>query len=135
MKTPFLFVSALSLALPLWAADAPRVHQSLDFDWRFQLGDPANATPLGQGYSISTWRSKSATGANDLSGLTANPTSADFSDNTGTNNVPQQSYTWFRASLEDKAGVPGPRVVRFAGVDDEAVVYLNGQKRSRRART
>ncbi|BCM89724.1 beta-galactosidase BoGH2A [Abditibacteriota bacterium] len=128
MRTPFLFAAILSCSLPLMAAEAPREHRSLDLDWRFNQGDPTGTMPLGQGYTISTWRSKTATGANDMSGLTADPTGADFSDNNGTANVPQRSYIWFRASLEDKAGMPGPRVVRFAGVDDDAVVYLNGQK-------
>ena len=128
MKTPLLFLGALSLSLPLWAADVPRVHQSLDLGWRFHLGDPSEATPLGQGYPIFIWRSQRATSATDLAGLTADPSGAGFADNTGTNDVPQRTYTWFRASLEDKAGVPGPRIVHFTGIDDDAVVYLNGQK-------
>ncbi|RYX85067.1 DUF4982 domain-containing protein [bacterium] len=127
-RTPFLFAAFLSCSLPLWAVEAPRVHRSLDFDWRFHQGDPTESTPLGQGYPIPKWRYKVATSATDTAGLTSDPAAADFTDSNGPNSMPPKTNGWFRASLEDKPGVIGPRIVRFSGVDDDAIVYLNGQK-------
>ena len=126
---PSASVRALQTATP-----SPRVRQSLDFDWRFyqiKAGDAEKEElALGaNGYAINEWRTKPASGASDTSGLSGDTNGDGWATTKNGGNVFKgNGWAWFRASLADKPGAAGPRVVRFAGVDDNAVVFLNGVK-------
>ena len=128
MRIPFLFAAALCYSLPVLATTtAPHERRSLDFDWRFEQSDPVDAQPLGAGAAIPKWRFHSATSATDLSGLTGDTTGEGFADaSNGQNVFNGAGFAWFRATLSDKPSVPGPRILHFDGVDDNATVYLNG---------
>ena len=114
---------SLSIA-PASAQPAPRQRLLFDADWRFHLGELADAKPLGAGYPITRWRSKSG---RDLADLTADTSGAGWSDAGPDDDVFGKSpgFAWFRTTL---APAPTPGVLKFAGVDDNATVTLNGQQ-------
>ena len=110
-----------------WASAQTTPRQRLNFnqDWRFHKGDLTDANPLGQGYKVEKWRWKSG---NDVADLTSDTASAGWKDAlTGDNTLGNyQGFAWFRTTLQPSAQTP--RALRFSNVDENPVVYLNGQK-------
>lgn len=124
MKTAILLASGLlaltGLALPTTAAPSAREHQLMDAGWRFKQDAPTvlrNASPL------TSWRWRSG---EDVSGTdTTGPDWKDaktgdeiFSGRTG--------YAVYRADLPALSG--RGKTLHFNGVDDNAVVSLNGKQ-------
>ena len=109
---------------PALSQSASRQRLNFNANWRFHLGDTSDAKPLGAGYQITKWRSKSG---QSLADLTSDTGGADWSDAGPDKDVFGSSpgFAWFRTTLAP-AKMPG--VLKFAGVDDNATVYLNGQK-------
>ena len=103
---------------------APRQRLNFNADWRFHLGEPADAKPLGAGYVLEKWRVKSG---KDLADLSSDTGGASWKDAAPADDVfgKAAGFAWFRATLAP-AKMPG--VIRFAGVDDNATIYLNGQQ-------
>ena len=124
---PLFAATAALLLAPIAQAQqpAPRLRLPFNDGWRFQLGDTADAKPLGAGYPITKWRWKSG---QDLADLSADTSAAGWKDAGPKDDVfgNRPGFAWFRATLapSDKK----PLVLRFSGVDDNATVYLNGQK-------
>lgn len=128
-----LFPTSLALTLAFATLPAPTTYaqnmsrQQLNFNdnWRFHLGDFADASPLGAGYKIEKWRWKIGSDLADLISDTRGDGWKDVA--TGTDVFKgEKSLAWFRATLSPS--VAAPQALRFAGVDDNAMVYLNGQK-------
>ena len=117
------------LAAPVFAQssaqNAPRQHLNFNANWRFHLGDFPDAKPLGQGYKIESWRFKSG---NDSADLTADTAGATWKTVATGDDVfgGQKGFGWFRATLAETA--TAPTALHFASVDDNATVYLNGQR-------
>ena len=123
---------ALPLALSLTASislaqaqPAPRLRLPFNDNWRFNLGDTADAKPLGAGYQITKWRWKSG---QDMAALSADTSGPDWKDAGPKDDVfgNRPGFAWFRTTLAPSNKTP--LVLRFDGVDDNATVYLNGQK-------
>ncbi len=123
MLTAALLV--FSLAVSSHAETRERV--SLDADWRILVESDttySNAVP------ITDWRwiqdDKGLADASAMTASTLDTSGAGWrSSKTGEDTFGGRSgYSWFRAILPD---LPAPRrALRFAGVDDNADVYLNG---------
>ena len=123
-----LFVLAPFSMLPQTAAAAPRERALFNADWRFHLGDMSDAKPLGAGYAIEKWRWKSGKDAADLSAATDGPTWKDAAPGQDVFGN-QIGFSWFRATIAPRAvDLAQPLALRFSSVDDNATVYLNGQK-------
>ncbi|MDQ3813726.1 MAG: DUF4982 domain-containing protein [Armatimonadota bacterium] len=106
----------------------PRQRVSFNHDWRFQKGDFTDGNPLGAGYTIEKWRWKSG---KDMSALTEDTSGPGWKDATATDDVfgQRSGFAWFRTTLAPRAvAAKTPLVLSFSGVDDNATVYLNGQK-------
>ena len=131
----FPFILCVVPALTMLAA--PRVfarsaghnaaRQRLNFngDWRFHRGDFADSKPLGAGYFVEKWRFKSGDDAADLNSDTSGApwsevaTGADVFGN-------KAGFAWYRATLAPSK--VAPTSMHFESVDDNATIYLNGQK-------
>ena len=101
--------------------------QRLNFNdsWRFHLGDFPDGNPLGSGYKIENWRWKSGSDPADLTADASDVSWADVKTGTDVFNGPK-AFAWFRTTLAPSA--TAPTALHFASVDDNATVYLNGQK-------
>ena len=114
------------LATPhIFAQNAARERLNFNDNWRFHLGDFADAKPLGTGYKIESWRFKSGNDSADLTASTAGNGWKTVATGDDTFNG-QKGFGWFRATLEPAATAPNS--LNFASVDDNATVYLNGQR-------
>jgi beta-galactosidase len=119
---------AVSLPAPVQGQPAPaRERVSLDADWRFHLGDFSDGKPLGAGYVLKKWRWKSG---NALAALNENTSGPDWKDAGSDDDVfaKQSGFAWFRTSLPAIDASKAAPMLQFSGVDDNATVYLNGQK-------
>ncbi|RYX82430.1 DUF4982 domain-containing protein [bacterium] len=105
----------------------PRERLSLDADWRFHKGDFADSKPLGQGYVLQKWRWKAG---KDEAALTEDTSGPSWKDAGPSDDVfgRQPGFAWFRATLPAVDALKSQPLLRFSGVDDNATVYLNGQK-------
>ncbi len=106
--------------------DSPRQRLNFNENWRFHKGEFADAKPLGTGYALEKWRWKSGDAIADLTSDTAGDGWQDAAtgDNVFSGKV---GFAWFRTTLKPS---PTPTALQFASVDDNATVYLNGQKLS-----
>ena len=130
-----LLSTSLALTLAFAACAVPSAHsqtmsrQQLNFNdnWRFHRGDFPDANPLGTGYQIENWRWKSG---NDNADLTSDTAGDNWKAVAIGEDVfaGQKGFAWFRATLAPAATPPVS--LHFASVDDNATVYLNGQKLS-----
>ena len=116
------------LAAPLQPNSTPRQRLNFNADWRFQKGDAGGGNPLGAGYNLEKWKWKSG---KDEAALTENTSGAAWKNATATDNVfnTQPGFAWFRTTLAPCVVAPNTALIlRFAGVDDNATVFLNGQQ-------
>ncbi len=108
-----------------FAQNMSRQHLNFNDNWRFHKGTLSDANPLGQGYVIKNWRFKSGDNLADLTADTGGEgwqnvaTGAEVFGN-------KSGFAWFRTALA--ASPQTPEKLIFANVDDNATVYLNGQK-------
>jgi beta-galactosidase len=133
MNRKFLFCASLALfgSLP---AQAQRERLRFDTGWKFHMvgesvGEPP-ASPVA-GTPVEKWRWKKA---GDVAAETADVTRPDFDDSTwpSVQTAPyalgqENSFGWFRTVVPNAPTAP---VIHFESVDDNATVYLNGQKLS-----
>jgi beta-galactosidase len=110
------------------AVGAGREAISLNTDWRFHRGDlPAP----GVGQPITSWRWKADTrgeaGAGEMAGGDLATGGDEWKEAKAGDDVfaGRRGFAWFRATLPATAA--DRPAVSFEGVDDNAVVYLNGQ--------
>ena len=118
-------------AMPADAQNAPdspqRERINFNANWRFHRGEFDDANPLGAGYAIENWRWKSG---HDVSALTENTSGGDWKDAGPSDDVfgEKAGFAWFRTTLRGRDVKPlAPLNLRFASVDDNATVYLNGE--------
>ena len=125
--------AALALAVACVPDDGPRTRLLMDEGWRFFRGRAEGFTPLPQGNTVETWRWRPSEAGEaeaaamaapglDFSGWREAAPGADVFDG-------QPGLAWFRADLG--ALPPGPTGrprIYFQSVDDNATVYLNGQR-------
>jgi len=135
MKKNILLLGALALGAALSptfqaqaAAPSPRQHILMDAGWRFNQDKSAalrNAVPV-TGWR---WRAGQPGEAAPMTAATLDTTSGDWQDAGSNEDVfhGRAGFAWFRTTLPALAAGPG-RTLRFEGVDDNATVYLNGQK-------
>ncbi len=122
----FIFHSTLDATFA--QPNAPRQRVSFNQNWRFHKGDLTDGKPLSEGYTLEKWRWKSG---NAMGALTEDTSGGTWKDATGEDDVfgNRRGFAWFRTSLAPRAVAANtPLVLRFFGVDDNATVYLNGQK-------
>jgi len=135
MKKNILLLGALALGAALSptfqaqaAAPSPRQHILMDAGWRFNQDKSAalrNAVPV-TGWR---WRAGQPGEAAPMTAAVLDTTSGDWQDAGSNEDVfhGRAGFAWFRTTLPALAAGPG-RTLRFEGVDDNATVYLNGQK-------
>ena len=135
MKKNIALLGALALGATLAphnpaqaAAPSPRQHILMDAGWHFHQDAPV---VLRNAVSVTGWRwrvgqpgeeTTMTAAALDTTGgdwQTAAPAADVFQGRSG--------FAWFRTTLPAVAAARG-RTVRFDGVDDNATVYLNGQR-------
>ena len=126
-----LSLAALGTALALpqpasAAAPSPRQHILMDSGWRFS---PIAPTVLRNASPVAAWRRRNGT-PGEAAAMTAaglDTAGADWQDSaTGQDTFGGQvGFAWYRAVLPALSG--GGRTLHFAGVDDNAAVYLNGK--------
>jgi beta-galactosidase len=123
---PVVLLSVTTLPVLAQSA-APRQRLSFNSDWRFHKGELSDAKPLGEGTVITQWRWKAG---RDMLALTEDTRGADWKNASATDDVfrQQNGFAWFRTTLTPVSAVKAPAVLRFAGVDDNATVYINGQQ-------
>jgi len=135
MKKNLALLGALALGAALSpafraraATPSPRQHILMDADWRFSQDKPAtllNATAL------SAWRWHIGQPGEEaaMTAAALDTTGGDWKDAASGDDVfhGRVGFAWFRATLPAFAAARG-RTLRFEGVDDNATVYLNGQK-------
>ncbi len=126
------------LGLALLLAASPMAHAAtpqgrerilMDAGWRFYRGDPSGRMT---GIPIAHWRWKAADRGEASASEMADPGLAtvgtDWQDASPDEDTfhGRRGYSWYRATL---GNVPGPhRLLHFESVDDNATVYLNGQR-------
>ncbi len=126
-----LFPIAIVLGIPSTAvlaqSAAPRERLSFDADWRFHKGDFADSKPLGQGYALQKWRWKAG---RDEAALRDDISGPDWKDAGASDDVFQRQpgFACFRTTLPAVGVINAEPLLHFSGVDDNATVYLNGQK-------
>ncbi|BCM90661.1 beta-galactosidase BoGH2A [Abditibacteriota bacterium] len=129
--TVFTLASALALSLlsqivPTNAATsqfgAPRERLNFNANWRFHKG------PIDDRVQWSQWRWRSG---NDLAALAENTSAADWKNAAPTEDVfkSERGFAWFRSTFTVSNVAPSvPLTLKFSGVDDNATIYLNGEK-------
>lgn len=134
MKKNLALLGALTLGAVLSpafraqaAAPSPRQHLLMDADWRFS--EEKSAT-LRNPVSVTGWRWRVGElgEAAPMTAATLDTTGGDWKD-AATEDVfhGRVGFAWFWTTLPARAAPQG-RTLRFEGVDDNATVYLNGQK-------
>jgi len=133
MKKNLALLAALSLgavlspALSARAAPSPRQHILMDADWRFNQGKSA---ALRNPVSVTDWRWRAGQPeeAAPMTAAALDTTGGDWKGAAGGDIFGgRRGFAWFRATLPAFAAGQG-RTLHFEGVDDNATVYLNGQK-------
>ena len=132
LALPTLLALVQSMAVASWAASADPVpdRQRVLFDagWRFHAyEEPAltGSTPL----ETWRWRVEPMTGDAPMDVAKVDDASGPEWQNAKTGDdvfKGRVGFVWYRLDLPDMTGPD--RVIRFKGVDDNATVYLNGQK-------
>lgn len=137
MKTTPLLLAALLLApVSLQAAPAGssgRERVRFDDGWKFHLQDPSlgeSPSAAISGAPLNQWRWKMSENptAETTDAVRPELDASTWSAAQAGQNVigKENSFAWFRATLP-QSSVPLPRL-HFESVDDNATVYLNGQK-------
>ncbi|HEY3267194.1 MAG TPA: beta-galactosidase GalA [Armatimonadota bacterium] len=127
-----LGVAALVSLMALPAPAAPRERLRMDAGWRFHYGELASYRPEAQGVALKAWKWKPSVTGEAEAAQTAAPAAApgDWQDARTGDDVFQGrvGFAWFRTTLSAGAVPASATGVRlhFEGVDDNAVVYLNG---------
>lgn len=128
------FVPALAVALSVLPVPAQAQREKLRFDggWKFHLVDDTVGEPpaaLMAGTAVGNWRWKMA---ENVAAETSQLTQPTFDDaawasvKTASSVIGKEnSSAWFRAVLPT---LPKATTLHFESVDDNATVYLNGQK-------
>ena len=133
---PHIFTATFAVAasnLPTARAEdlplAPRQQITFATDWKFQRVAPLQ---LQNTVAVENWRWKAGeAGDENLAAATLDTAGDDWKsarsgDNTFNGRL---GFSWFRATLPDIKNATGKgRFLQFKSVDDNAVVYLNGQK-------
>ncbi len=127
-----LLLSALPTAS--LAASEGRQRILMDAGWRFLRGEPAGSPAVAAlaGTPVTRWRwiadEAGPTDAAKMADPALDTTGADWKDAaTGDETFHGRvGFSWYRTLLPDFAGPV--RSVHFEGVDDNATVYLNGQR-------
>jgi beta-galactosidase len=120
----------LASAFPLHAAGRQRV--LLDAGWRFHRGEVPGAEIKLGGTPVTHWRwladDTSAADAGKMAAPDLDTTGGDWKDAaTGDDTFHGRvGFAWFRTVLPQVSG--SAPTLHFDGVDDNATVYLNGQK-------
>jgi len=125
-NTPHRLIAGVLLAaatiLPAKTASNPRMVFSADADWKFALGDPANAdSPQ---FDDNSWRTLTVPHDWSIEGAPneRNPTG-------GGGGYFPAGVGWYRKTFTAPLSWKGTRVsLEFDGVAGETTVYLNGQK-------
>lgn len=124
---PVLAASVLS-SPPAQAAAPARQHILLDADWRFMQTKPV---PLKDAVPLAAWRWRpgEAEEAGQMTAAGVDTTGGDWKDAATGDDVfhGRIGFAWFRTTLPPLPASAG-RTLHFEGVDDNATVYLNGQK-------
>ena len=137
MKKNLALLGALALGVALSplvaaraAAPAPRQHILMDADWRFHQDAPV---VLRDSTAVTAWRWRVGEPGEEaaMTAAALGTTGGDWKDAATGDDVfhGRQGFTWFRTTLPALTAARG-RTLRFEGVDDNATVYLNGQKLS-----
>ena len=112
------------------AAPAPRQHILMDADWRFHQDAPV---VLRDSTAVTAWRWRVGEPGEEaaMTAAALGTTGGDWKDAATGDDVfhGRQGFAWFRTTLPALTAARG-RTLRFEGVDDNATVYLNGQKLS-----
>jgi beta-galactosidase len=128
MRHTIVLILALCLLSTTLQCVYARQRILMDADWRFDLAPPET---LSDSTDLSQWRWKAddigPTDASSLSAPGLDTSGADWNDAKTGDEVFQGrvGYAWFRATLAD---LPGSNRTLLLKVDDNADVYLNGQK-------
>jgi beta-galactosidase len=132
MNKPFALLllpalAACTMLSPASAAPA-RQHLLLDADWRFQQLAPMtlrNAAPI----TAWRWRPGQSDEAAAMTAVTLDTTGGDWQEDAAKQDVfrGKNGFAWFRTTLPTLTAAQG-RTLHFEAVDDNATVYLNGQK-------
>ena len=137
MKKNLALLGALALGAALSplvaaraAAPAPRQHILMDADWRFHQDAPV---VLRDSTAVTAWRWRVGEPGEEaaMTAAALGTTGGDWKDAATGDDVfhGRQGFAWFRTTLPALTAARG-RTLRFKGVDDNATVYLNGQKLS-----
>ena len=137
MKKNLALLGALALGAALSplvaaraAAPAPRQHILMDADWRFHQDAPV---VLRDSTAVTAWRWRVGEPGEEaaMTAAALGTTGGDWKDAATGDDVfhGRQGFAWFRTTLPALTAARG-RTLRFEGVDDNATVYLNGQKLS-----
>ncbi|MDQ2799779.1 MAG: beta-galactosidase, partial [Armatimonadota bacterium] len=124
----------LVLCLPRAQAADTSARQRLLFDsgWRFYRGE-LPGSPAVSGIPVTQWRWKAddagEADAVQMAGAALDTSGADWKDAAVGQDVfgGRQGFAWFRATLPRLKSVAGLHL-HFEGVDDNATVYLDGQR-------
>lgn len=122
-----LAVLVFAASLPSDAAPpSPRERSSFNAGWRFRKSATVTKTP--EGDPVTGWRWRSG---NDPARLSDDTRQGEWKDATAPQDVfgAKPGFAWFRKTLPARPVDPKkPLVLHFAGVDDNATVYLNGRE-------
>ena len=110
------------------AAPSSRQHILMDADWRFNQD---KSTALFNPTAASAWRWRVGQPGEEaaMTAAALDTTGGDWKDAATGDDVfhGRAGFAWFRATLPALTAARG-RTLHFEGVDDNATVYLNGQK-------
>ncbi len=113
------------------ASASGRQRLLMDAGWRFHRGEIAGSSNQLQGVGVEHWRWTPGVGESEAAAM-ADPnlqtTGSEWKDAKTGQDVfsGRVGFAWFRAVLPER---PKPaQILHFEGVDDNATVYLNGQK-------
>ncbi len=131
--TPLLLATLLATPASLQAAPSARERVRFDDGWKFHLQDPSLGEPPSSaiaGVPIERWRWKMSenSSAEALEAVRPELDESTWSMVQDAHSVigRENSFAWFRATLpQSSADMP---ILHFESVDDNATVYLNGQK-------
>lgn len=110
-------------------ASSARERVSLDQGWRFKLDDIAGFSNMPKGAVLHRWLwIEGEAGEESLVTSTAAPAGREWREAAAGEDVfkGRLGFVWYRTTLPGVKGLP--RFVYFEGVDDNAVIYLNGCK-------
>jgi beta-galactosidase len=117
-----VFGAIFLFAAQLFAADSPRQKYSLDFGWKFTLGDP----PLAEGakFNDAAWRTLDVPHDWSIEGPWAESNSSGAAGGYATNGI-----GWYRKTIRLPEDWNGKRIfAEFDGVFDRSDIWVNGEK-------